>query len=182
MEISYINEAELTERIAEEESGIVVGFVVQATCGNLYFRGVYGGLDEDFLEDLECFAGALQNDLGTILTRLSQNHPELSEQINNLPFYLLKHFRTSDERAVIYDWRMDWTGEEEIVAAAGFGEAWSNRSCSVKQYDDFNSFVDISSSKNTEEKLYRLVCEVMKRNPQELEGKEKKVWYLVASD
>lgn len=30
MEISYINEAELTERIVEEESGIVVGFVVQA--------------------------------------------------------------------------------------------------------------------------------------------------------
>lgn len=184
MEISYISEAELNERIAEEESGVVVGFVVQAKCGNLYFRGIYDVSDEDFnfMQDLECFAGALQNDLGTLLTKLSQEHPELSEQINNLPFYLLKHFRTADERKAIYDWMMDWPGEEEIVEAAGFGEAWSNRFCSIKQYNDFNSFVDISSSKNTEEKLYRLVCEVMKRNPHELEGKEKKVWYLIASD
>lgn len=173
MEISYINEAGLTERVVEEESGIVVGFVVQATCGNLHFRGVYGGLDADYMEDLECFAGALQNDLGTILTRLSQEHPELSEQINNLPFYLLKHFRTSDERAAIYDWRMDWTGEEEIV-----------EKLHLKCRNDFNSFmvVDSSSSESIDEKLYRLVCEVMKRNPPELEGKEKKVWYLVASD
>ena len=74
---------------------------------------------------------------------------------------------------LLKDWRMDWTGEEEIV-----------EKLHLKCRNDFNSFmvVDSSSSESIDEKLYRLVCEVMKRNPQELEGKEKKVWYLVASD